>query len=239
MCIGRSMYFDPGARPARRAAGPRSIVSDATIADGEDRRHEHQAHADVADSSAERGGRLNSFTELRSAARRPRPTSLRGRGPRRPCRRGRAQLVFHLHRFDDDDRLTRADGVARLAPGRARLCRASARRPLRSRRAGRRAPAAVRRRRRPFGLTATGTDPDRTDQSAVGVRGDRRLVNRAGAGRPAWCAPVLATRPRSCDPPTRVDHDQRQRVRVDARGIDRRTASIDADRKTIAHATRP
>ena len=25
----------------------------------------------------------------------------------------RAQLVFHLHRFDDHDRLTRADGLAR------------------------------------------------------------------------------------------------------------------------------
>ena len=81
----------------------------------------------------------------------------------RPVAAG-AQLVLHLHRFDDDDRLARADRVAGVDEHPDDLARHRRHDALRAR-SRRRRPSSVRpQRRRPFSVTATGDRADVHDE---------------------------------------------------------------------------
>ena len=138
---------------------------------------------------------------------RRRPTGRRGRRSRstRPSRPARSSFSIFIASIDDD-RLPRADRVAGLAPARGRPCPASAPR----RRCGPDAVAArrsPRQRRRPLSDTSTAHAVDlNRHRAAAGVRHQRHLV--------AACPPVAGDR--------RVAgrHQQRQRVRIDARRVD-------------------
>ena len=56
MCSGRSMYFDPASSALARTAGPRSIVTDATIAAASSATSIVRQSAGVAEDRMARGG---------------------------------------------------------------------------------------------------------------------------------------------------------------------------------------
>ena len=103
------MYFGAGvARPLARTAGPRSIVTDATIAAASSATTIVQAEADVAENrmaaEALEARSLNDDEQRAGVDRHPFADVDLGD---RAVAAG-AQLVLHLHRFDDHDRLTGA-----------------------------------------------------------------------------------------------------------------------------------
>ena len=144
-----------------------------------------------------------------------------------------AQLVLHLHRFDDDDRLARGDRVARLRRARGRPCPASAPRAAAAR--TRRAPPSSLRpqRRRPFSVDGDRRRADvHRELPADRIGGDADFVlthTRVYDAATASCASMRAASTSSDS--RRARRPRRRHRRVAHAAVDRRpsnASSVDA-----------
>ena len=221
----RLSCFDAWRSASSRTDGPRSMVSDATMAATSRAMVSVIARTPkrTAQCCAQAGQKLHRMTTSSSPASTGAP-SRAWSSPTVPSRPA-SQLVFHLHRFDDHDRLARADGFARRHAPRARSCRASAPRaaavPTRPDPVAAAAPCV-----RALSATAHETPPTRTlRQSRRGVRHDADVERWLRARRSGTaCVPRCPGRAAIADaghvdlPGPPVDrHDEPVRRRVQPR----------------------
>ena len=255
-------------RPCSRRFGPRSTVSTVTSDrgdDGHDDREQAQQNASEAARSRRRRLGAGFGVWFRSVPARSGVLRLvhwstrspRARVPPRPTcpasrrlldRAGlrRAQLVFHLHRFDDDHALPRRDRRRRGRRARAPRVRASARPPP-ARPA--RPPSSVAPRRRVRPLTTTGDRAAAERHQQLAAR--RRRARPAARGCAFDASPTISDKPNSparsawtsCASPSTTTRNRPGRRRLDrdrahARRRSRSRRSSIATRSASSRAAR-